>query len=58
VAFGNETYKLNLTNWNNKYNNYNRNVVGRSFGMCLRNRLLSGSSIGFTITSYEIHEYQ
>jgi hypothetical protein len=32
VAFGNETYKLNLTNYNYKYNNYTRNPVGRSFG--------------------------
>jgi hypothetical protein len=35
VAFGNETYKLNLTNWNYKYDNYTRNLVGRSFGRCL-----------------------
>jgi hypothetical protein len=45
VAFGNETYKLNFTNQNYKYDNYTRNLVGRSFGRCLRNRLLSGSSM-------------
>jgi hypothetical protein len=47
MAFGNEAYKLNLTNWNYKYN-YTRNLVGRSFGRCLRNRLLSGCSMRFT----------
>jgi hypothetical protein len=35
VAFGDETYILNLTNQNYKYNNYTRNLVGRSFGRCL-----------------------
>jgi hypothetical protein len=35
VTFGNEAYKLNLTNWNYKYNNYTNNPVGRSFGRCL-----------------------
>jgi hypothetical protein len=35
VAFGNETYKLNLTNYNYKYDNYTSNPVGRSFGRCL-----------------------
>jgi hypothetical protein len=40
VAFGNEAYKLNLMNENYKYCNYTRNLVGRSFGGCLRNRLL------------------
>jgi hypothetical protein len=48
VAFGNETYELNLTNGNYKYNNYIRNLVGRSFGRCFRNRLLSGCSMRFT----------
>jgi hypothetical protein len=38
VAIGNGTYN----------NNYTRNVVGRSFGRCLCNRLLSGSSMRFT----------
>jgi hypothetical protein len=41
VAFGNETYKLNLLKL--KYDNY----VGRSFRRCLHNRLLSGSSMRF-----------
>jgi hypothetical protein len=27
VAFGNENYKLNLTNWNYKYDNYAGNLV-------------------------------
>jgi hypothetical protein len=35
LAFGNETYKLNLTNYNYRYYNYTRNLVGRSFGRCL-----------------------
>jgi hypothetical protein len=52
VAFGNETYKLNLTNYNYKYNNYTRDLVGRSFSRCLRNRLLSGSSMRFTIRPF------
>jgi hypothetical protein len=52
VAFGNETYKLNLANYNYKYYNYNRNLVGKSFGRCLRNRLLSGSSMKFTTRSF------
>jgi hypothetical protein len=43
VAFGNETYKLNIKDYNYKYDNYTRNLVDRSFGRCLRNRLLSGS---------------
>jgi hypothetical protein len=45
VTFGDETYELNLTN----YDNYTRNLVGRSFGRCLRNRLLSRSSMRLTI---------
>jgi hypothetical protein len=36
-----------------KYNNYTRNLVNRSFGTCLRNRLLSGSSMRFTVRSPE-----
>jgi hypothetical protein len=49
VAFGNDTYKLNLTNYNYKYDNYTRNLVGRSFGRYLRNRmLLSASSMRFS----------
>jgi hypothetical protein len=38
--------------WNYKYNNFTRNLVGRSFGRCLRNRLLSGSSMRFTVRSF------
>jgi hypothetical protein len=30
VAFGNKTCKLSLKNCNYKYNNYNRNLAGRS----------------------------
>jgi hypothetical protein len=45
VAFGNEPYELNLTNYNYKYDNYTRNVVSRSFGGCLRSPLLSGCSV-------------
>jgi hypothetical protein len=30
-------------------NNYTRNLVGVSFGRCLRSRLLSGSSMRITI---------
>jgi hypothetical protein len=52
MAFGNTTYKLNLKNYNYKYSNYTRNLVSRSFDRCLRNRLLSGSSIRFTIRSF------
>jgi hypothetical protein len=51
VAFGNKTYKLNLKNYHYKYDIYTRNLVGRSFGGCLRNRLLSGSSMRFTVRS-------
>jgi hypothetical protein len=35
-----DTYELNLTNHDYKYNNYNKKLVGRSSGRCLRNRLL------------------
>jgi hypothetical protein len=52
VGFENKTYKLNLKNYNYKYNNYARNLISRSFGRCLRNRLLSGSSLRFTIRSF------
>jgi hypothetical protein len=38
---------------NIRYINYARNLVGISFGRCLRNRLLSGSSMWFTIGSYD-----
>jgi hypothetical protein len=47
VASRNETCKLNLTNSNYQYSNYTRNLVGRSFGRCLLNRLLSGSFMRF-----------
>jgi hypothetical protein len=40
AAFGNETYKLNLANYNYKYDSHTRNLVGRSFVRCLRNRML------------------
>jgi hypothetical protein len=32
VALGDETYKLNITNWNYKYNNYILNLADRSSG--------------------------
>jgi hypothetical protein len=43
VDFGNKTHKLNLKNYN-----YTRNLDGRSFGRCVRNRPLSESSMKFT----------
>jgi hypothetical protein len=49
VTFGNESYKLNLKSQNYKHNNYTRNLVGRSFGRCLHNRLLSGSAEASTV---------
>jgi hypothetical protein len=49
VASGIKTYKLNLKNYNYKYNNYIRNLVGSSFVRCLLNRLLSGCSIGILL---------
>jgi hypothetical protein len=53
VAFGNDTYKLNLTNYNYKCDNYIRNLVGRLYGRYLRNRLLlSGCAMMFTIRSF------
>jgi hypothetical protein len=39
---------MRLTNQNHQYDSYTRNLVGRSFGRCLRNRLLSGGSVRFT----------
>jgi hypothetical protein len=48
VAFGNETYKLNLKNYNYKYDKYTRNLVGRSFGRYLCNGLFFGCSMMFT----------
>jgi hypothetical protein len=52
MAFWNETYKPNLTNYNYKYDIYTRNLVGRSFGRCLRNRLLSGCAVSRTIVDW------
>jgi hypothetical protein len=52
VAFGSTTYKLNLKNYHYKYNNCTLNLVGRSFGRRLRNRLLSGGSMRFTVRSF------
>jgi hypothetical protein len=52
MTFENETYELNLTNYDYKYDNYTRNLGGRSFGRRLLNRLLSGSSMRFTIRSF------
>jgi hypothetical protein len=49
VAFGDETYEPNLKNYNYKYDNYARS---RSFGSCLRNHLLSGTSMMFTTRSF------
>jgi hypothetical protein len=44
MAFGNETYKLNLKDYDYKYDNNTTNLVGRSFGRCLSNRHLSSCS--------------
>jgi hypothetical protein len=52
VALGKKTYKLNLKNWNYKYNNYNTNLPGRSFGTCLRKRLLPRISMRVNIWSF------
>jgi hypothetical protein len=53
VTFGNETYELNLTNYDYKYDIYNKNLVGRSFGRCLCNRLLLlGCAMRFTNRSF------
>jgi hypothetical protein len=52
MTFGNETYNQNLTNYGYKYGNCTRNLVGSSFGRCLRNRLLlSGCVMRFTVRS-------
>jgi hypothetical protein len=49
MAFGIKTCNLNLKNYDYKYDNYARNLVGRSLGQCLRNRLfLSGCTMRFT----------
>jgi hypothetical protein len=52
VAFGNETYELNLSNYDYKYSNYTKNLAGRSFGRCLPNRLLSGCVMRFTTSLF------
>jgi hypothetical protein len=49
---GNETYKLNLKNCIYNYNNYILNLVGRSTGKFFRNRLVSGGSCRFKISSF------
>jgi hypothetical protein len=46
MAYGNETYKLNLKDWHDTMN-----LIGSSFGMCLRNRLLS-CTLRFTARSF------
>jgi hypothetical protein len=56
MAFGNETYEINLNDYNYGYNNYTRNQVVISFGKCLRNRLfLTGCAMRFTIRSLGVH---
>jgi hypothetical protein len=47
VAFGDET-----TNYDYKYDKCTRNLLGRSYGRCLLNRLSSGSSMRFTMMSF------
>jgi hypothetical protein len=47
-----ETYKLNLKNYIYDYNNYILNLVCRSIGKFSRNRLVSGSSCRFKISSF------
>jgi hypothetical protein len=54
VALGNRTYKLNLKDWNYKYDNYTKNLVGRSFGRCLRNCLLPGRSMRVTLGHLDV----
>jgi hypothetical protein len=51
---GSETYKLNLKNYVYiyNYNNYVLNLVGRSIGKFLRNRLLSDDYCRFQISSF------
>jgi hypothetical protein len=48
---GSETYKLNLKNYIHDYNISILNLVGRSIVKFFRNRLLSGGSCNFKITS-------
>jgi hypothetical protein len=50
-------YKLNHKNYNYKDDSYTRNVLGRSFGFCLHNRLLlSDCSMMFTIKPLGFHD--
>jgi hypothetical protein len=49
---GNETYKLNVKNYIYNYNIYILNLVVRSIGKFFRNRLLSGGSCRFKISSF------
>jgi hypothetical protein len=53
LAFWNKIYELNFKKISDyKYDNYTKNLVGRSFGTCLRNRLLlSGCAMRFTTRS-------
>jgi hypothetical protein len=49
---GGETYKLNLKNYICNYNKYILNLVGRSIGKFFHNRLVSGGSCMFRISSF------
>jgi hypothetical protein len=49
---GNVTYKLNLKNYIYNCNIYILNLVGRSIGKCLHNRLVSGGSLRFKISLF------
>jgi hypothetical protein len=48
---GSETYRLNLKNYIYNYNNDILNLLGRSIGKFFRNRLVSGGSCRFRISS-------
>jgi hypothetical protein len=52
---GNLTCKLNLKNYIYNYNVYILNLVGRSFGKCLRNSLVFGGSLRFKISSFFVY---
>jgi hypothetical protein len=49
---GSETYKLNLEKYIYNYSIYILNLVGRSIGKFFRNRLASGGSCRFKISSF------
>jgi hypothetical protein len=49
---GSETYELNLKNYVYDYNNYKLNLVGRYIGKFFRNRLVSGGSRRFRVSSF------